>query len=166
MRKDSRPHTVDRPISPVTELKRVFRYEPRTGLFYWAIKNRKMNPGDRAGGVRDDGYAYVNWKNRRYYSHRLAWAFVHGRMPVGIDHIDGNPSNNRINNLREATRAQNNQNRRDVAGIYQHTVVKRWVAQIRVPGGKTKHLGIFDTKDEARSAYIKAKRKLHPFGTL
>jgi len=82
-------------------------------------------------------------------AHRLAWFLVYGRNPKGeIDHINGNPSDNRICNLRECTRSQNVMNTRRGNGVCWHKTKKKWQALVK-SGGKSHFLGHFDTREEA-----------------
>ena len=79
-----------------------------------------------------------------------------------IDHLDGNQSDNRLLNLRLATQSENLFNKRaqansktGVKGVSLHSLTNKWVASVR-QNGKQKHLGLFDSIEEARAAYIKA----------
>ena len=92
---------------------------------------------------------------------------MNGPIPDGcvIDHIDGNPLNNKISNLRIASTNQNASNRcksipgkSGVRGVYKHTC-GRWAAQIK-HDGKVKYLGLFDSVDDARAAYVSAAHKM------
>jgi hypothetical protein len=96
----------------------------------------------------------------------------HGEMPSEhIDHIDGNPSNNRIDNLRKASSAENAQNQRrarannrlGLQGV--HRVGDRFRAVVHKDYIKH-HLGYYATAEEAHEAYLSAKRQLHSFNTL
>src|SRR5262245_33505102 len=95
-------------------LREVLDYDPSTGVF----KSNGGRCGSRVGAtlvgtVRPDGYREIRIDWQRYLAHRLAWLHVHGSWPAGdIDHVNGNPSDNRIVNLRLATRTQNNANSR------------------------------------------------------
>lgn len=93
----------------LAKVRESFYYNPETGNFssrqHHGIRTRCM--------IGDNGYIYVSIKGKKYAAHRLAWFYFHGRWPKeDIDHINGNPSDNRIINLREATRKQNAHNRR------------------------------------------------------
>jgi len=100
-----------------------------------------------------------------YLCHRLIWALVNGPLADGveIDHIDGNRLNNKIDNLRAASRNQNASNRchsvigkSGVRGVYKH-VCGKWAAQIK-HNGKVKYLGLHECIDDARAAYLTAAK--------
>jgi hypothetical protein len=109
----------------------------------------------------------VTVDGRRYVAHRIIWKLVHGVEPKHlIDHVDGDPFNNKLNNLREATYTENNRNcvpygRSKAKGVYQcRKGSTRWSARIRTPSGRTT-LGTFDTIEEASAAYAAAALSLH-----
>lgn len=104
-----------------------------------------------------------------FLAHRIAWLYMTGEFPDGvIDHINGNPSDNRWCNLRCVTQKENSQNvykakknsKSGLLGAHFSKVHRRWVAQIRV-NGKTKQIGAFDDAQSAHQAYIAEKRRLH-----
>lgn len=161
------------------KLSETLRYDPLTGEFY-RLRNTgstgRIGPVVVRPGVR--GALALCVQGKRYYAHRLAWLYVTGEWPRHeIDHIDGNALNNRFGNLREANSAQNKQNmhrprrsnKSGALGVFKHGTTKagqiRWRARIQL-NGRTIHLGLFDSVDEAHQAYLDAKRKLHPFGVL
>lgn len=93
--------------------------------------------------------------------HRLAWYLYYGDLPINsIDHIDGNKSNNRIDNLRDVTNQQNHWNRTTAKGYYLHKSVNKFCATITI-NKKNKHLGCFNTEQDAHNAYLKAKETYH-----
>lgn len=130
-------------------------------------------PADEvAGTTQSGGYRSVSVDGRRYLVHRVIFAMLYGEWPLGqIDHIDGNPSNNRLSNLRDVPPAINSQNQRRPRGqtASGHLGVSRsrsrWKAEIKVDG-KRHFLGIRDTPVEAYALYIEAKRRLHIGGTI
>lgn len=77
-----------------------------------------------------------------------------------IDHINENKSDNRIENLRKATHSQNLYNRKSIKGYCFDASKNKWKAYIRA-NHKRKFIGYFDTKEQAREAYLRAKEKLH-----
>lgn len=100
----------------------------------------------------------VGGRMKRVFLHRLIMG-----EPVGmqIDHIDGNPLNNRRVNLRIVTARENRWNVRDERGYTWRPRHAKWEARIKV-GGKGHLLGLFTTEEDARAAYLTAKKRLHP----
>jgi hypothetical protein len=156
-------------------LRRALDYDPETGLLFWRWRDevpRKVNvrfAGKPAGGPDGQfGYVTVRLYNRLYQAHRLAWLHVHGEWPEQVlDHIDGNPTNNRIENLRPATRAENNRNRvkqpgftSQYKGVSWNQRMGKWFAQIQL-AKKTYALGFHDTEEEAHAAYCVAAARHH-----
>ena len=146
-------------------LRALLHYDPETGVFV----RRTTRPGAVAGCLRNDtGYLVMNIDRRQYYLHRLAWLYMHDRWPQGVtDHINRVRTDNRIANLREVTRGQNNQNsglRADNTsghvGVSWIARVKKWIAQIIVDG-KHRHLGYFTDLDAAVAARKAAEIELH-----
>jgi hypothetical protein len=94
-----------------TEAKAVWEY--RDGELYWKIRPRtRTQIGDKAGHLHGNGYWDVMYKGRSYGAHRIVYLMHHGYMPESIDHIDGNPLNNRVENLRPVDCIRNGYNRR------------------------------------------------------
>jgi hypothetical protein len=156
------------------ELKKILDYDPETGKFYWKNKPSKRFPAGMQAGSLVNGYVRIHTNNRQYGAHRLAWLYVYGHEPEHqIDHINGDSSDNRIVNLRQATALENMQNIRKpqknnshgTLGITYDTNKNLWRARITV-NGKRQYIGKFKFKDDAAQAYIQAKRQLHPFNTL
>lgn len=150
----------------ISELKEDVTYDPETGIFV----RRRTRPGVKAGSVAGCsshlGYVKVCVLGKRYYAHRLAWMYIHGTWPEHeIDHINGDPSDNRISNLRPATRLENCQNlvtKKGNLGASWHIQNKKFIAQIQVKGVQV-NLGFFDKREDAQAAYLKAKANLHEF---
>jgi predicted ribonuclease toxin of YeeF-YezG toxin-antitoxin module len=153
------------------ELKRLLHYDPETGVFTWRVIKGWVRAGAIAGGINSLGYQQIKINRRNHRGHRLAFLYMTGSWPVAdVDHIDGNKSNNRWDNLRPATRSQNNANSKirssNSAGYKGVTYCKRdnrWRAAIR-KDGRHYHLGHFDTAAEAYAAYlIKARQIFGPY---
>lgn len=114
------------------------------------------------------GYFQGEVSGKFYLVHRVAWLLHYGEWPKGdIDHINGITTDNRIENLRVVTMAENQQNRtlacKSQSGIRGVDFQKRegkWRARIKAYG-KPILLGMYETKEEARDAYLLAKREFH-----
>ncbi len=152
-------------------VREVLAYNAVAGSFTWVVATAHGRINNRiAGYKRSNGYVRIKLDGKLYYAHRLAWLWTYGHWPLAeIDHINGDPSDNRIANLREATRAENCQNittpkhgTSGLIGAHFDSQRSRWFSQISV-GGKNNHLGYFNTAQEAHEAYKAAKRKLHAF---
>lgn len=145
-------------------LRALLDYDPETGLFHWKSRPaRNMAAGSIAGRTDRRGYVGINIRYRKYAAHRLAWLYVHGVWPKSqIDHINRNPGDNRIDNLRDVSGSENCTNRvmptgraSLARGVSLHKR-GRWQAQICI-GRTVKYLGLFDTVEEAEAAYAQAR---------
>lgn len=147
-----------------TRLKEVLHYNPLTGIFTWRVSRSKAKAGNPAGSIENTGYLSIGIDGARYGAHRLAWLYEYGTMPEQeIDHINRLRTDNRIENLRESTVAENIYNRgvsrRNTSGYKGVTrSLNRWMAMIKV-AGKSMYLGTFTTRQEAAQAYNKAARQ-------
>jgi len=126
-------------------------------------KCRKI--GDELSSLTDKGYLKSSVDGKSYRVHRLVFLYHHGYMPIQVDHIDGNRINNKIENLRDATSSQNNQNRKTtsssgIKGVVWHKQSKKWVASICV-NRKSVHLGSFLSIEEAALVANKARQSAH-----
>lgn len=150
-------------------LRELLDYNAETGAFTNRVRRGgRAMPGPVIGTPKKSGHLRICIDRRYYLLHRLAWIYVHGDWPKqDIDHINGDPSDNRIANLRDVTPQVNAQNQRkanptSTTGIMGAGVSRgRFRARIRV-GGQRLSLGFFGTADEAAAAYLDAKRELHP----
>jgi len=150
-------------------LQEALRYDPTTGDFWWREQARGRRLGQRAGRI-SAGYVQIHLDKGRYQAHWLVWFYHNGTWPTEeIDHINGNKLDNRIENLRLATRSENRQNHKTMRnntsgfmGVRWSKKDKKWVASINV-NRKSYYLGGFDTPEEASVAYLNAKQQLHSF---
>lgn len=151
------------------------RYDPVSGLLYWAYSRRGARIGDVAGSLTSEGYRQVQIKRKVYNAHRLSWAIFYGVWPSGeIDHINGAKDDNRIENLRDVDRCVNAQNKRSaqinnkscgLLGVTWNKQHKKWQSKIMV-NKKMRHVGYFLNPDDAHMAYLEMKRDLHAGCTI
>ncbi|NHZ81829.1 HNH endonuclease [Massilia sp. CCM 8695] len=159
-------------------VRELLHYDPSTGAFTRRVRTAQRHQvGDRAdfivtgGGLK--GYCRISFDSTRYLAHRLAWLYVHGRWPeFDIDHVNGIKNDNRIANLRDIPNALNRQNIRGpradnaisgILGVTRHK--KKWRSRIQI-NSRTVNLGCFDSAQDAKNAYLKAKRLLHAGCTI
>jgi len=145
----------------------LFEYLPNGELKRKITTSSKSIEGTIVGNGDLRRYKYFSFKGKKYYNHRVVWLLHHGCMPKQIDHINGNPLDNRIENLRECNQSQNNwnqgikiTNKSGYKGISWYVRDKRWVAKLNVCG-KSHIVGNFVNKDDAIKAMEKARIELH-----
>src|SRR5262245_19767608 len=124
-------------------IREIFHYDPTTGLLTWKKQLSFRAPvGKTAGAVGDKARIKIGIRGKDYFAHRIAWVWMTGKWPkYEIDHADENQSNNRWNNLREATPSQNHRNRgkqrnntTGYKGVCFDKRAKRFVAGIKLNG--------------------------------
>lgn len=148
----------------IDKLKELLNYNPETGVFSWRNSGRGRRP-QRAGTSESSGYERITICGEKHYSHRLAWFVVTGEWAIEIDHVDGDGMNNKISNLRKATRVQNMRNRgiaknskSGITGVSFNNEKKMWCSYIQL-NGKTRHLGFFKEKSHAATARRAAEKE-------
>ncbi|OZI56775.1 HNH endonuclease [Bordetella genomosp. 4] len=152
---------------PVEDLRAMFEYLPDTGDLIWKCDRQKKFTGSKAGHVEPSGHLRVGIRGRYYLVHRVCWAIYHGSWPEQfIDHANGKPDDNRIVNLRQATRWQNNSNQKlsrknklGLKGVHFHRVTGKYAAKIK-HRGRSRHLGVYVTPEEAHEVYSLAAEML------
>jgi hypothetical protein len=158
------------------EMARMFlRYDAETGRLYCRVRwCRRVREGAEIGcDSRSDKRRRTTFFGENLYVYRLIWLMHYGHWPTAeIDHVDGDPTNNRLCNLREATHAENLQNihvgpgkkkTSRYMGVHWCATRKKWKASI-TKGARSISLGTFDLESDAAAAYAKAKAIHHPFG--
>jgi len=126
-----------------------------------------MAAGIRGGHLNSDGYRHISIDGRTYQEHHVIWLLAHGDWPKldEIDHINGIKDDNRIENLRQATRSQNKVNfprsrrKNDLPrGVVPHR--GKFQARIKV-NGKNLTLGTFSHPNAAHAAYLRAAQQYY-----
>lgn len=127
----------------------------------------RIKTGKRAGCVRKDGYVQIRINYKFYLAHRLIYLLHYNTLPAIIDHIDGNQSNNKIENLREATRTQNGYNAKKwknntsgTKGVSFSTQRNKWRVRLIIKGVET-HFGFFEDLELAALVANEARDKYH-----
>lgn len=131
------------------------RFIYQEGKLYFRIDRGNKKAGTLAGNQRKDGYIDIFICGKLVRAHRLIWMMHHGVMPEFIDHINGIRNDNRIENLRVATRSQNQMNLKKrvdntsgYTGVVWHRLSNKWIATIQI-NYKSKYLGLFEKKEDA-----------------
>jgi hypothetical protein len=158
-------------------LRALLHYDEATGALLW-VSNMgrcgRIKAGSVAGSLdKTTGYMQLKINGKRYLQHRLAFFMMTSTWPTDeIDHINGNRSDNRWANLRHVSRKINAQNMRkphsdNTLGIQGVTKVPsgKFRAELAC-AGRSKHIGTFNTPDEAHKAYVSRKREMHIGATL
>jgi len=150
-------------------LKQLLHYNPETGLFTRIDieSNRTDRLGKQPGSRNTKGHIQIRLDGTLYVAHRLAWLYMNGRFPVNqLDHIDGDKTNNKITNLREATNKQNQENvplqvnnTSGYRGVSFDKRLKKFRAYV-CHNRQQITLGLFDTSELATSAAQKARDQL------
>lgn len=149
-------------------IKDELHYDCLTGYFNWMVTRNRIVSGQRAGTIDAKGYRRIRFRGDMYFAHHLAFFFINGRFSkLEIDHFNGNRDDNKPENLREATRAENAQNTKIKAknklgfmGVsYYHG---RYAANVKINGLQTR-IGVYNNPSDAHEAYKIAKSQHHKF---
>lgn len=150
-------------------LEEYLAWDFETGEMWWKKSPiHTVKVGDKAGSLYNGAYFKLKIKNKRYSLHRALFYLYHGFLPEQVDHINGITTDNRIINLRAATRSENQCNRKQCGrnntsgfkGVYWYKRKKVWYAAIQINNKKV-YIGYFDDKVEAAKAYNNKALELH-----
>jgi hypothetical protein len=163
-----------KPLPDQQRLRALFDYDPSTGVLTWRSRTPDQFAGEHAqrlcnswnaryagtaAGSADDGYLKTRIEGESFRCHRIIYKLLTGMEPEEIDHVDGDKSNNRLQNLAPATHSQNMKNvakkKRDTnrhPGVF--LVGRRW--HVRVGNN---HIGTFGTEQDALAARRNEERK-------
>jgi HNH endonuclease len=140
----------------------ILEYNPETGVFKW-----KSGPlVNRPVGTMDRGYLRITVNGIKYKASRLAWYLYYGVWPGEIDHINRQKDDDRIANLRDVSRSENQINTpartsSGEKGVYYRWNVRKWVVYVR-RGYRLRYLGGFPSREEAiraRDKYLTSGNK-------
>lgn len=150
---------------PIEELKG-FLFIGSDGRVHWTSKSfLKRGKNTLAGKWKQDGYREITIQGRKFLEHRVIWALHYGEWPTQIlDHINGMPGDNRIENLRQVSNGQNQLNKLchrngRMAGVTFHKLSGKWLASVpgtllNPPAKVKKYLGTFESQEAAGNAII------------
>lgn len=147
------------------EVRELFEY--RDGRLYWKVSpSRGVRENDLAGSLSSEGYVRVGVKGREYFAHRLIWLYHNGYFPENqIDHINRKRDDNRIKNLREASRSCNLRNMKldkrntsGITGVCWNKYRKKWVVSISSAPNRNHYVGLYKDFDEAVMTRLAAEQ--------
>jgi hypothetical protein len=142
-------------------------FEYREGNLYRRVAtNSRLKIGSKVGSTDKKGYVHTSIYGKSYLVHRIIFLMAHGYLPHDVDHKDKNPSNNHIENLRPATRAQNQYNgtrkraKNNLKHVYWIPRLNKWVVRLNI-NGKVRHIGVFSDVELADLVAQEARNKYH-----
>jgi len=151
----------------------LFTYDKENGLLIRNCTIGRALAGTSSFAKDRDGYHVIGIDGKLYRTHRVIWFYIYGTFPDGyLDHINRNRTDNRIENLRQVSKAQNRENidvavnsKSGVKGVWLHKQTKKWCASIG-HNGKNIHLGSFKSIEEACAAYKTAASIYHTMNAV
>lgn len=150
-------------------VKEYFMY--KDGILYWNKRPRRnVEPNAKAGHSFQDHTGNfrirISFKRKRYFASQIIFLYHHGYLPETVDHEDRNTLNDKIENLRAASKFENARNRssaKNSSSKYLGVSIRKngkWAAHIRILG-ELKYLGYYFDETEAALAYNKAALEFH-----
>jgi hypothetical protein len=161
-------------------LKTLFTYNAETGEFTYKKRTPSEGRGASetqrwnsrysckvAGFLFKEGYLGISIYGKQKLLHRMAFLYCHGYLPEVVDHKDQDVTNNRISNLRPATKSQNAMNAKTIStnssgykGVGFHKKTGKWRGRVMLDK-KEYHVGLFETAEEAAEAANAKRAELH-----
>lgn len=143
-------------------------FEYRDGNLYRKVATcNKIKIGQPSSGFNNEGYSHTRVLGKKQKTHRLIFLMHHGYLPTTIDHINGDRSDNHIENLRDVSRSGNAQNAKlrtdntsGVKGVFWNKQCKKWSVSVQV-NKKPKYCGLYDDLELAELVAIEARNKYH-----
>lgn len=146
-------------------VKEIFDY--KDGELVWKQPKKKTQIGEIAGCIGSKGYRLIGYKGKVYKAHRLVFLWHNGYLPVTVDHINRNRSDNRIENLRAAEIIENAKNlsvmqtnTSGVTGVYWQKNAGKWRAMIQ-QNKNLLCLGLFEKIEDAIATRKKAEKEIY-----
>lgn len=143
----------------ILAIKNGYHYDKDNGKIY-SSNNYELSSNNNNGYIRIHVKDYSNNKTYFLLGHHFAWYYTYKECVDNIDHINGIRNDNTISNLRSTTKQQNAFNRKTSNGYCWNKQRKKWKARI-ILNQKEIYLGSFNTEEEAKCAYLKAKEIYH-----
>lgn len=145
---------------------KLFLYDADTGMITRKVRSGSQPRGREPGCLDRDGYIKICVYGKFFFAHRIAWLLHFGEWPEEpVDHMDGNPVNNKISNLRLANRSVNGKNRAlarnnssGCCGVVWASSAGKWQAQIK-SDGVSRYLGVYDNMLDAAAARKSAENR-------
>lgn len=138
-----------------------FHFEYKDGALLRRYSKRSFKANEECGTINTKGYRMITVYKKPYLAHRIVWAYFNNKFSKEtIDHINGDKLDNRIENLRCATKSENSQNRKKAKGITFVKKTGKWQVQIYF-NRKSKYLGTFESERDALHTRREAELKYY-----
>ncbi len=144
-------------------------FDYKNGQMFWKKSAGRCKKNSIAGSLGSHGYWQIRFQNKMYLAHRLIYLYVNGQMPKQIDHIDGNKTNNCVENLRQCNQSENRMNaacsslnKIGIKGVSWSVPHKMWRVQVK-KYKKNVYDKFFDDLELAELVAVEARNKHHGF---
>ena len=137
------------------------------GILVWKKSAGTVKAGTNVNSISNRGYVVVQVNGKRYLAHRIIWLLAHGKLPLMLDHIDGNKQNNFVENLREVDNTLNHWNEKKRStnksgykGVWWHKQSNSWEAACRT-NKKQITIGRYERIEDAVEAVQRFREQHH-----